>query len=59
VGFGIGIFLKTILPDVLPCPNHTRHGWARWDAYIPPWTPTRSSTSFASGVCRSWKSCRS
>ena len=31
---GIGIFLKTILPDVLPCPNHTRHGWARWDAYI-------------------------
>jgi hypothetical protein len=31
---GIGIFLKTILPDVLPCPNHTRHGWARWDAYV-------------------------
>jgi hypothetical protein len=19
---------------VLPCPNHTRHPWARWDAYI-------------------------
>ena len=18
----------------LPCPNHTRHEWARWDAYI-------------------------
>jgi catechol 2,3-dioxygenase-like lactoylglutathione lyase family enzyme len=31
---GIGIFLKAILPDVLPCPNHTRHPWARWDAYI-------------------------
>src|SRR5258708_7939896 len=31
---GVGIMLKTILPDVLPCPNHTRHGWARWDAYI-------------------------
>ncbi len=31
---GIGIMLKTILPDVLPCPNHTRHEWARWDAYI-------------------------
>ena len=31
---GIGIMLKEILPDVLPCPNHTRHGWARWDAYI-------------------------
>ena len=31
---GIGIFLKAILPDVLPRPNHTRHEWARWDAYI-------------------------
>jgi catechol 2,3-dioxygenase-like lactoylglutathione lyase family enzyme len=31
---GIGIFLKTILPDVLPRPNHIRHEWARWDAYI-------------------------
>jgi len=29
---GIGIMLKEILPDVLPCPNHTRHPWARWDA---------------------------
>ena len=31
---GVSIMLKAILPDVLPCPNHTRHGWARWDAYI-------------------------
>ena len=31
---GVGIMLKTILPDVLPCPNHARHPWARWDAYI-------------------------
>jgi len=31
---GVGILLKVILPDVLPCPNHTRHPWARWDAYI-------------------------
>jgi hypothetical protein len=31
---GIGVMLKTILPDVLPQPNHTRHEWARWDAYI-------------------------
>ena len=31
---GIGIMLKTIRPDVLPCPNHTRHEWARWDAHI-------------------------
>ena len=31
---GIGIMLKTIAPDVLPQPNHTRHEWARWDAYV-------------------------
>jgi catechol 2,3-dioxygenase-like lactoylglutathione lyase family enzyme len=31
---GIGIMLKVIGPDVLPCPNHTRHEWARWDAFI-------------------------
>jgi catechol 2,3-dioxygenase-like lactoylglutathione lyase family enzyme len=31
---GVGIMLKKILPDVLPVPNHTRHPWARWDAYI-------------------------
>ena len=31
---GIGIMLKAITADVLPCPNHTRHPWARWDAYI-------------------------
>jgi hypothetical protein len=31
---GVRIMLKAILPDVLPCPNRTRHGWARWDAYI-------------------------
>jgi len=31
---GIGIMLKAITPDVLPQPNHTRHEWARWDAYI-------------------------
>jgi catechol 2,3-dioxygenase-like lactoylglutathione lyase family enzyme len=30
----VGIMLKTIVPDVLPQPNHTRHEWARWDAYI-------------------------
>jgi catechol 2,3-dioxygenase-like lactoylglutathione lyase family enzyme len=31
---GIGIMLKAILAGVPPCPNHTRHEWARWDAYI-------------------------
>jgi catechol 2,3-dioxygenase-like lactoylglutathione lyase family enzyme len=30
----IGIMLKEIGTDIRPQPNHTRHGWARWDAYI-------------------------
>lgn len=30
----ISIMLKEIAPDVKPAPNHTRHKWARWDAYI-------------------------
>ena len=31
---GISIMLKAITPEVLPQPNHTRHPWARWDAYV-------------------------
>jgi catechol 2,3-dioxygenase-like lactoylglutathione lyase family enzyme len=31
---GIGIMLKAIAPDVLPCPNHLRHEWAPPDAHI-------------------------
>lgn len=31
---GIAVMLKAIAPDVLPRPNHTRHEWARWDAYV-------------------------
>jgi catechol 2,3-dioxygenase-like lactoylglutathione lyase family enzyme len=31
---GVAIMLKAIRPDVLPQPNHTRHEWARWDAYV-------------------------
>jgi uncharacterized glyoxalase superfamily protein PhnB len=31
---GVSIMLKTITPEVLPQPNHTRHPWARWDAYV-------------------------
>ena len=30
----ISIMLKAIIPDVKPVPNHTRHDWAPWDAYI-------------------------
>jgi catechol 2,3-dioxygenase-like lactoylglutathione lyase family enzyme len=31
---GIGIMLKAVAPNVLPCPNHTRHEWAPPDAHI-------------------------
>jgi len=31
---GIGIMLKAVAPDVLPCPNHTRHEWGPLDALI-------------------------
>jgi catechol 2,3-dioxygenase-like lactoylglutathione lyase family enzyme len=30
----ISIFLKEILPGINAIPNHTRHEWARWDAFI-------------------------
>ncbi len=30
----VSIMLKAITPDVKPIPNHTRHEWAAWDAYI-------------------------
>jgi uncharacterized glyoxalase superfamily protein PhnB len=28
------LMLKEIAPDIHPQPNHSRHKWARWDAYI-------------------------
>jgi catechol 2,3-dioxygenase-like lactoylglutathione lyase family enzyme len=35
VGRGpISIMLKAIADDIKPVPNHSRHEWARWDAYI-------------------------
>lgn len=30
----ISIMLKEIAEDIKPIPNHTRHEWARWDAFI-------------------------
>jgi catechol 2,3-dioxygenase-like lactoylglutathione lyase family enzyme len=30
----ISIMLKVIASDIKPVPNHTRHHWAPWDAYI-------------------------
>ena len=28
------LMLKSITPEIHPQPNHTRHEWAPWDAYI-------------------------
>jgi hypothetical protein len=47
---GIGIMLKAIFPDVLPQPNHTRHGWAGWDAYIYALDPDTLYSEFHSGL---------
>lgn len=30
----IYIMLKAIAPGIKPIPNHTRHEWAPWDAYV-------------------------
>ncbi|HEY0744467.1 MAG TPA: VOC family protein [Chryseosolibacter sp.] len=30
----ISIMLKAVAPEIKPVPNHTRHVWAPWDAYI-------------------------
>jgi len=43
---GIGIMLNTIGPEVLPRPNHTRHEWARWDAYVYTVDPDTLFTEF-------------
>jgi catechol 2,3-dioxygenase-like lactoylglutathione lyase family enzyme len=31
---GVMIMLKAISPGIHPQPNHTRHEWAPWDAYV-------------------------
>jgi len=30
----ISLFLKEIAAHIAPTPNHSRHSWARWDAFI-------------------------
>ena len=30
----VSIMLKAIANDIKPVPNHTRHRWAHWDAFI-------------------------
>jgi catechol 2,3-dioxygenase-like lactoylglutathione lyase family enzyme len=31
---GVMLMLKAITPEIHPQPNHSRHKWARWDAYV-------------------------
>ena len=31
---GVMVMLKAITPEIHPLPNHSRHPWARWDAYV-------------------------
>ena len=31
---GVMLMLKAIAPEIHPQPNHSRHPWARWDAYV-------------------------
>jgi len=31
---GVMVMLKAITPEIHPQPNHSRHEWAAWDAYI-------------------------
>ena len=38
---GVMIMLKAITPQIHPQPNHFRHEWARWDAYV--YTPDPDS----------------
>jgi catechol 2,3-dioxygenase-like lactoylglutathione lyase family enzyme len=44
----ICIMLKAIAPDVKPVPNHTRHVWAPWDAYISAKEPERLFEEYSS-----------
>jgi len=38
---GVMLMLKAITPEIHPQPNHSRHEWAPWDAYI--YTPDPDS----------------
>ncbi len=49
VGRGhVSIMLKKIADDIKPIPNHTRHEWAAWDAYISTKEPDTLFEEFSS-----------
>ena len=45
----ISIMLKEIAEDIKPIPNHTRHEWARWDAYISTTDPDALFEEYSAG----------
>jgi catechol 2,3-dioxygenase-like lactoylglutathione lyase family enzyme len=45
----ISIMLKAIASDIGPVPNHTRHEWAPWDAYISTNEPDSLFEEYRSG----------
>lgn len=44
----VRILLKHITEDIHPVPNHVRHAWARWDAFILVSDPDALFAEFAS-----------
>ena len=42
----VSLHLKEIGPDTHPIPNHRRHEWARWDAFILTWDPDALHAEF-------------
>jgi catechol 2,3-dioxygenase-like lactoylglutathione lyase family enzyme len=46
------IMFKCIAEDVHPQPNHSRHQWARWDAYINVDDPDKLYSEFVSRKVR-------
>src|SRR5258708_6392554 len=45
----VSIMLKAIADDITPTPNHSRHGRARWDAYISTAEPDALFEEYLSG----------
>lgn len=51
----ISIMLKAIAPDIRPIPNHTRHEWARLDAFIYVSDPDSLFEEYRARGVRFWK----
>ena len=47
---GVMIMLKAITPEIHPQPNHSRHEWARWDAYVHTPDPDSLYSEFAANA---------